>query len=159
MTKSTKGKFTLAIIAFDFCFDFCFDFRIRLSTSIYITMNINRAIDKAFNLGAFFLPNMEGTLGNKERKRAILLFFFGDAIVFASGLLKKKKRKPRKVWVKRWLINRDTKSVYNNILRELRLDDMENLRRYLRINTETFDELVRRVTPIIEKNVRVCESL
>ena len=68
----------------------------------------------------------------------------------ASALLKKK-RKPRKVWMKSWLINRDTKSAYNTILQEFRLDDRESFRRYLRMNTGTFDELVRLVTPMIEK--------
>ena len=74
-----------------------------------------------------------------------------SAIIIASALLKKK-RKPRKVWMKSWLINRDTKSAYNTILQEeFRLDDRENFRRYLRMNTGIFDELVRLVTPMIEK--------
>ena len=125
-------------------------------------MNINTAIDKAFNLGVFFYQIWK--VLNKERKRAPYHSFSLEmemeideqvvacaAIVLASALSKKKKRKSRKVWVKSWLINKDTKSAHNNILRELRLDDVENFRRYLRMNTETFDELVRRVTPLIEK--------
>ena len=126
-------------------------------------MNINTAIDKAFNLGAFFYQIWK--VLNKERKRAPYHSFSLEmemeideqvvacaAIILASPLPKKKKRKSRKVWVKSWLINKDTKSAYNNILRELRLDDVENFRRYLRMNTETFDELVRRVAPLIENN-------
>ena len=51
----------------------------------------------------------------------------------------KKKRRRRKEWTKSWLLNRDGKSVYNNILEELRCNDQENYRRYLRMNTETFE--------------------
>ena len=67
------------------------------------------------------------------------------------AILRKKKRKPREIWVKKWLMKRDKKSAYNTILQELRLDDKANFRRYLRMNTDTFDELVRLVKPHIEK--------
>ena len=43
------------------------------------------------------------------------------------------------IWVKPWLKRRDEKGAYNNILREIRLDDAESYRRYLRMNTETFE--------------------
>ena len=135
---------------------FAFNFRLRLSTSIYITMNINTAIYEAFNFGAFFYQIWKVLI--KERRRAPYHCYSLEmemvacaAIVLASALSKKKKRMSRKVWVKSWLINRDTKSAYNNILRELRLDDVENFRRYLRMDTETFNELVHRVTPLSEK--------
>ena len=50
-----------------------------------------------------------------------------------------KERKKRKIWAKKWLLNRDEKSVYGNIIAELRIDDAENSRRYLRMNTATFE--------------------
>ena len=50
------------------------------------------------------------------------------------AILKEKKRKPREIWVKKWLMKRDKKSAYNTILQELRLDDKANFRRYLRMN-------------------------
>ena len=43
------------------------------------------------------------------------------------------------IWVKPWLKRRDEKGAYNNILSEIRLDDAESYRRYLRMNTETFE--------------------
>ena len=51
----------------------------------------------------------------------------------------KRKRAKRTEWVKLWLSNRSQKGAYNNILAELRLQDAENYRRYLRMNTETFE--------------------
>ena len=71
------------------------------------------------------------------------------AIIIAAVL--KKKRKKRLVWVKTWLLERDRKGAYNNIIQELRLDDIENYRRYLRMNTDTFEELLHSVTPLLEK--------
>lgn len=73
------------------------------------------------------------------------------SIIIAAALTKKKKRKKRSVWVKTWLLQRDIKGAYNNIIQELRLEDMENYRRYLRMNTETFEELLNRVTPLLKK--------
>ena len=52
----------------------------------------------------------------------------------SAELLKRnslKKRRARKVWVKGWLL-------YNNIMNELKLTDAESFRKYLRINTATF---------------------
>ena len=60
--------------------------------------------------------------------------------------------------MKSWLAKRDRKGAYNNILQEIRLDDKENYRRYLRMNTETIEELIRPVTPLIKKELRDCEN-
>ena len=70
------------------------------------------------------------------------------------GFLAKKRRrnrKNRKIWVKKWLAARDSKGAYNNLIQELRLDDAESYRRYLRMNTHTFEELLCNVTPKLEK--------
>ena len=40
--------------------------------------------------------------------------------------------------MKDWLRERDTKGAYANILQELRLNDYDNFRKYLRMNTDTF---------------------
>ena len=45
--------------------------------------------------------------------------------------------------MKDWLRKRDTKGAYVNILQELRLNVHENFRKYLRMNTETYQ--VRKV--------------
>ena len=69
------------------------------------------------------------------------------------GLVAKEKRRRRnkKIWVKKWLAARDDKDAYNNIIQELRLDDVESYRRYLRMNTETFEELLLNISPKLEK--------
>ena len=51
---------------------------------------------------------------------------------------KAKKSRNRKTWMKYWPHERDTKRAYADILQELRLDDHENFRKYLDMNTDTF---------------------
>ena len=60
-------------------------------------------------------------------------------------------KEKRKIWVKKWLLARENKSVYNNLFQELRVDDAESYRRYLRMNTDTLQELLQSVTPKLEK--------
>ena len=62
-----------------------------------------------------------------------------------------KEKSKRKFLVKKWLKAREHKSVYNNLFQELRVDDAENYRRYLRMNTDTLQELLQSVTPKLEK--------
>ena len=59
--------------------------------------------------------------------------------------------KKRTQWVKSWLAERDRKGAYNNIIQELRVDDNENYRRYLRMNADTLEELLALVTPVLTK--------
>ena len=49
-----------------------------------------------------------------------------------------KKGKKRSVWMKPWLKNHLRPSAYQNIFQKLRLKDKEEFRRYLRMNTETY---------------------
>ena len=49
------------------------------------------------------------------------------------------------------MAERDRKGAYNNIIQELRVDDNENYRRYLRMNTDTFEELLALVSPVLTK--------
>ena len=67
------------------------------------------------------------------------------------AVVMKKKNRKRKIWVKKWLLARENKSVYNNLFQELRVDDAESYRRYLRMNTDTHQELLQSVTPKLEK--------
>ena len=66
-------------------------------------------------------------------------------IVIACGaeLLKRndsRKRRDRTIWVKDWLRKRDERGAYNNILNELKLNDSESYRKYIRMSTTTFNE-------------------
>lgn len=51
---------------------------------------------------------------------------------------RKRKRKAREVWEREWLRRRTERGVYRQLLEELRLEDEESYRKYLRMDTETF---------------------
>ena len=75
-----------------------------------------------------------------ERRKIISLILLNNAFYFMNNFLKKKKqRKRRSCWVKEWLNRRNSLSAYQTILSELRLNDRESFRRYLRMNTEVYE--------------------
>ena len=71
-----------------------------------------------------------------------------DVIIFSCATItlacaleiqkKPRRNRIRKTLMKDWLRKRDTKGAYDNILQELRLNDHENFRKYLRMNTEIY---------------------
>ena len=46
-------------------------------------------------------------------------------IISLMLLFKKNKGKKRSIWVKPWLTRRDNRGIYNNLVKELRLEDGE----------------------------------
>jgi hypothetical protein len=68
---------------------------------------------------------------------------------------RKRKRKVKEVWEREWLRRRTERGVYRQLLEELRLEDEENYRRYLRMDTETFQvRLMVFLTSQEKKNYR-----
>ena len=61
------------------------------------------------------------------------------------------KRKRRKEWAKDWLRERETYGAYSTLLTELLLEDNQEARRFLRMSYESFQVLLARVRPFIEK--------
>jgi len=51
---------------------------------------------------------------------------------------RKRKRKAKEAWEREWLRRRTERGVYRQLLEELRLEDEENYRRYLRMDAKTF---------------------
>ena len=73
------------------------------------------------------------------------------AIAAAMVLHKKKRRRRKKIWVKKWILRRPTKGSYAMLVDELRLEDPASYKNYLRMNEDTFMELVDRVSPYVKK--------
>ena len=48
------------------------------------------------------------------------------------------KKKKKRIWAREWLLERPNKEAYNDILSELHLTDQKDFRKFLRMNTETF---------------------
>ncbi|XP_035209442.1 uncharacterized protein LOC118183933 [Stegodyphus dumicola] len=78
-------------------------------------------------------------------------FILGVSIFAAAFLIKKKRKAKRKTWARQWLLRRKTLGCYENLMRELALEDTEGYRRWLRMDTATFEEILSLVSPIISK--------
>ena len=74
-----------------------------------------------------------------ERRKTLSLILLNNGFYFMNTFLKRKRqRKRRSCWIKEWLNRRNSLSAYQTILSELRLNDAEYFRRYLRMNTEVY---------------------
>ena len=77
------------------------------------------------------------------------------AAVVVAILIKKRKRlrkkRERSVWVKPWLSRRNELGADRTLLREFRLEDDEEYKKFLRMSPENFDELLRLVEFDIQK--------
>lgn len=84
---------------------------------------------------------------NEERAIvAVTCIIIGHAIK-----MRKKKRKQRRMWVKPWILQRDNFGAYNALISEFVLFEREDYRRFMRMNSETFRELLEGVNPYIKK--------
>ena len=90
----------------------------------------------------------------RAARRRKILKFAGLMLLSANRFMFNKIAKKHDVWIKPWLAARDIRGCYNQIISELRLQDEENYRRYLRMNVDTFEYLLRELRPlIIRRNV------
>ena len=77
-----------------------------------------------------------------------------DPISVERATRRRKRRRPRTMWVRAWLSEerREQLGHYSNfITRELRNEDVNAFRNYLRIPPELFDEILEKIAPAIEK--------
>eukprot|EP00794_Sanderia_malayensis_P015479 gene15479-17059_t len=75
------------------------------------------------------------------------------AIIIACTLKikdRRKRQRRRSVWCKEWLKNRETSSLYNSLVHELRLANRGDYRGFMRMNTDAFEELLEKVRPFIK---------
>ncbi|XP_064471520.1 uncharacterized protein LOC135385872 [Ornithodoros turicata] len=79
-----------------------------------------------------------------EMMRALALYFAFDDD-------DKQPPRKRRVWVKPWLSRRKAQGCYEKLMRELTLEDAESYRSWIRMDTNTFEELLSLVRPHISK--------
>ncbi|CAL1274040.1 unnamed protein product, partial [Larinioides sclopetarius] len=75
--------------------------------------------------------------------------------------IQKREKKKRKVWTRKWLLRRKALGCYENLMRELALEDSESYRRWLRMDVESFEYLLAKIEPLIKRmdtNMRQCIS-
>lgn len=61
------------------------------------------------------------------------------------------KRKPRRWWVKQWILKRKYEGASVKLLVELATGDLEAYKNHLRMSEEQFEELLQKVSPFIQK--------
>lgn len=59
--------------------------------------------------------------------------------------------KPRSVWTRPWLLRRPELGAYDTLISELRAEDESSFLNFLRVSPEIFDDLLNRVTPLIQR--------
>ena len=63
----------------------------------------------------------------------------------------KPKKRKRSVWVRPYLKRRSKLGHYDNLMQELALEDPILYKNFLRIDEDLFNEIVKRVTPILQR--------
>ncbi|KAG0431045.1 hypothetical protein HPB47_022148 [Ixodes persulcatus] len=63
------------------------------------------------------------------------------------------RKKPRSKWTSEWLARVHQQGAYENLMRELALEDSEAYRRWIRMDTGSFEDLLARCTAVCEENL------
>ena len=94
------------------------------------------------------LPKQRYKITKMVRKQAAVC---GAIIISLILKRRKKRRKNRKVWVKPWLKTRRTCGAYHNLMQELRLTDVDGYRNFIRMDVDTFNNLLNLAEPFITR--------
>ena len=73
------------------------------------------------------------------------------AAIISKRTKKRKQRRHRSIWVKPWLSRRSELGVYNTLLQELRFEEINDYKKFLRISPENFDEILCLLEADIQK--------
>jgi len=84
-------------------------------------------------------------MSDKRKAFVALLLLLNDK--------EKNSKKSRSIWVKNIYKRRKEKGSYENLIKELALEDSENYRRYLRMDTTTFLNIVESIKHLISNNI------
>ena len=70
-----------------------------------------------------------------------------------------KQARTRRKWCRTWIARHDTHGAFNNLQTELQTEDVDSFQNFLRIDTSSYQELLNKVKPLIERqdtNFRLC---
>jgi len=95
-------------------------------------------------------------------RRALACLALSAAVITMCLVLKKKKKRARRLWVRHWVARRNLRSVHHNLLRELRVEGIRSYKNYLRMDEDTFNFIVLKISPLISRqntHLRNCISV
>ena len=107
-----------------------------------------------------FLSLTDSSEGDSEDEEMLLFLL----------LLRRRRRRLRAVnrhiWTKRWILRREAKGAYANLVRELNVEDPEKFKQYHRLDRNSFQEILAMVSPLITRkdtklrsSIKPCERL
>ena len=109
-----------------------------------------------------FLWYTQVLAGDTTNKMAFLGGEEGAALCIALlctiVLRRRLSSKKRSTWARKWLRRRRQRSIYSNLVQELREEDPDEYLKYLRMTTTTFNILLEKVRPYIEKKNTVVRN-
>jgi len=82
-----------------------------------------------------------------EMNKIIILI----ATELTKKLLKKRKKIKRRIWVRSWISRRDSLGASSRLLTEMRDEDINGYRNFLRMLPQKFDELLSKIASAIQK--------
>ena len=92
-----------------------------------------------------------------------------DILLFLLLIRRRRRRlraANRQLWTKRWILRRQRQGVYDNLIQELNGEDPEKFRQYHRLDRQSFEDILRMVSPYISKQdtrmrsaIKPCERL
>ena len=89
---------------------------------------------------------------------AVGCIYAASAAIFFMEAEKQKKKKKTRVWVKEWRLRREQRSSFKFLNEELRLDDKDAYRRYLRMDEDSFLQVLGYIKTAIEKKNTVMRN-
>jgi len=100
--------------------------------------------------------------GDTTNKMAFLVGEEGAALCIALlctiVLRRRLSSKKRSTWARKWLRRRRQRSIYSNLVQELREEDPDEYLKYLRMTTTTLNILLEKVRSYIEKKNTVMRN-
>ena len=80
------------------------------------------------------------------------------AIIIVLSLQKKRQKQKRRWWVRPRVERRSTSGAYNTLLKELRIEDPQQFKIFLRMSATDLEEILRVVGPLITKKDTVMRN-
>lgn len=73
-------------------------------------------------------------------------------ILVALRRRSKQKKLKRRKWVRDWIQKRETDGITQKLLEDMRKEDMNSIKEFIRLSYDQFNILLEKVRPIISKN-------
>ena len=90
-------------------------------------------------------------MASDDSEEDALAVFLMVTALEESKKVKKTKAMHMVTWFQPWLQNRPTLGAYHALLQELQCSDQKSLRNFLRMDVESFAQLIQKVSPLITR--------